>query len=91
MAQAVREALGLCEPLRVVLTVGEVEREGVREGDRVTLGEGVEEADSRTLPEARAERVACALGVGGMVRVREGLPLSEGEREALTLPLGELV
>jgi hypothetical protein len=51
----------------------------------------VEEADSRTLPEARAERVASALGVGGMVRVREGLPLSEGEREALTLPLGELV
>ena len=41
MAQAVREARGLCEPLRVVLTVGEVEREGVREGDRVVVGEGV--------------------------------------------------
>ena len=67
------------------MTVGEVEWEGVRNGDMVTLGEGVEKAISCTLPEARAERVAYALGLVGMMMVRKVLPLSEGEKEALTL------
>jgi hypothetical protein len=91
VAQAVREVRELGEPLRVVLTLGEGECEGVSEADTETLGEGVEEADTRTLPEASAERVRSALAVGASEGDTEGLPLSEGDSEALSEALGEPV